>query len=154
PPGHYAQIRVAELTTAPDRVAAALGLDTAAAVIRRHRTTYDSSDTPVSTSTSWFDGDLATTCPDLLIAERIQQGTSSYIETQTGRVASTGYDQLAAGVASDEVATELSITPGSPVLLAQNRWVDEQSRVIEYGESVSPPGRWAFYEYTISSPTQ
>ncbi|WP_028922978.1 GntR family transcriptional regulator [Pseudonocardia acaciae] len=151
PPGHYARIRAAELTTAPERVAAALGLDTGAPVIRRQRTTYDSDDTPVSTSTSWFDGDLAGTCPDLLVAERIEQGTSSYIEARTGRVAAAGYDQLAAGAASEDIAAELGIAPGMPVLLAQNRWVDETGRVIEYGESVSPPDRWAFYEYTIRS---
>lgn len=151
PPGHHVHIRVAELTIASDRVAAALGLEIAVPVIRRQRTTYDRGGTPVSTSASWFDGDLAATCPDLLVAERIEQGTSSYIEAQTGRVAPTGYDQLAAGVASDEIATELGIAPGTPVLFARNRWADEQGRAIEYDESVSAPDRWAFYEYTISS---
>lgn len=149
PPGHYARIRSAELTTAPDRVAEALGLELGAPVIRRQRTTYDASDTPVSTSVSWFDGAVASICPDLLVAERIRQGTSRYIETQTGRVITTGYDQLAASAADQDVAIELQIAPGAPVLLGLNRWVDEQGRVIEFGESASPQDRWAFYEYSI-----
>jgi DNA-binding GntR family transcriptional regulator len=151
PPGHYARIRDASLSAAPDRAASALGLDVGAPVIRRQRTTYDSTATPVSTSISWFEGDLASSCPNLLIPERIQQGTSRYIETQTGRIVVAGYDQLAASAASPDDAAELHIEPGTPVLLGQNRWVDHKDQVIEYGESVSPPNRWAFYTYTIGS---
>jgi DNA-binding GntR family transcriptional regulator len=77
------------------------------------------------------------TCPDLPVADRIEQGTSSYIEAQTGRVAATGHAQFTAGAAG-EVATVLGIVPGTTVPLARNRWVDEQGRVIEYGESVCP----------------
>ncbi|WP_028935340.1 GntR family transcriptional regulator [Pseudonocardia spinosispora] len=151
PPGHYALIRSAELAIAPDDVAVALGVESGSPVIRRQRTTYDGNDTPLSTSISWFDGALASSCPDLLLSERIKQGTSGYIETQTGRAVAAGYDQLAAGAASADDAAELRIDPGSPVLLNQNRWVDSQGRVIEYGEAVSPQDRWAFYEYTIRS---
>jgi DNA-binding GntR family transcriptional regulator len=149
PPGHYARIRSAELTTAPDTVAEALGVEPGVPVIRRRRTTYDSSDTPLSTSVSWFDGDLAATCPDLLVAERLPQGTSRYIEAQTGRAAATGYDRLAAGTANAQDAAELHSEVGSSVLLGQNRWADVSGRVVEYGESVSLPGRWTFYEYAI-----
>jgi DNA-binding GntR family transcriptional regulator len=149
PPGHYARIRSAEMTTASDQVADALGLDVGAPVIRRQRTTYDSNDKPVSTSVSWFDGVLASTCPALLVAERIKQGTSGYIEAQTGRVVVAGYDQLAADAASAEVAAELAIETNTPVLLGQNRWIDGDGNVLEYGESTSPPARWAFYEYKV-----
>lgn len=151
PPGHYARIRSAALVAAPDRIAGVLGLDDGAQVIRRQRTTYDGDDNPVSTSVSWFDGALAELCPDLLVPDRIRQGTSGYIAECTGRVAVTGYDQVAAGGASPDDAAELGIEPGAAVLLAQNRWADGDSKIIEYGESVSPSGRWAFYDYSINS---
>ena len=37
------------------------------------------------------------------------------------------------------------------MLLTHNRWVDDHGAVLEYGESISPPNRWALYEYTITS---
>lgn len=149
PPDHYANIRSAELAKADDRVADALGLEEGVQVIRRQRTVYDPSDQPVSTSVSWFDAALAALCPNLLVVDRIKGGTMGYIEERTGRVAVRGYDQLAAGTATDEDAAELDIPPGTPVLLGRNRWIDDHGAVLEYGEAVCPPGRWAFYEYTM-----
>lgn len=149
PLGHYARVRSAELLPSPDAVATALGLDLGSPVIRRRRTTFDGNHRPVSTSTSWFDGALAYSCPALAITERIPQGTSGYVEAQTGRRVVAGNDQLAAGVATSEHAAELDIEPGSPVLLTLNRWIDTDGVVVEYGESVSPPSRWALYEYDV-----
>ena len=151
PPGHYARIRAVEMATAPEQVVSALGLATGAAVIRRQRTTYDEADLPLSTSTSWFDGDLAATCPGLLKTDRIREGTAGYIERQTGRLSVSGRDQLCAGAAGAEDAAELGIAEGAPVMLGRNRYIDGDGAVLEYGESVSPAGRWAFYEYSIRS---
>jgi DNA-binding GntR family transcriptional regulator len=149
PPGHYARVRSAELLPSPDTVATALGLDLGSPVIRRQRTTHDGDHRPVSTSTSWFDGALADSCPALVTTERIPQGTSGYIEAQTGRRVVAGNDQLAAGVTTPADAAELNIEPGSAVLLTVNRWIDTDGAVVEYGESVSPPGRWTLYEYDV-----
>jgi DNA-binding GntR family transcriptional regulator len=146
PPGHYAMISAAELTTAPDEVAAALGLDPGLPVIRRQRTTYDDHDRPQSTSTSWFDGALAAVCPDLLMTARIKQGTSRYIEIQTGRLITHERYAHSAGAASDDVAFELRLEPGVPVLHSRNWWVDTGGDVVEYGESVAPEGKWVYYE--------
>jgi DNA-binding GntR family transcriptional regulator len=151
PPGHYARVRAAELVPAPERVADMLGLNIGVPVIRRRRTTYDDTHQPVSTSISWFDGALASSCPALLVTEWIRQGTSGYIQTQTGRAVTAGYDQVAASAASAQDAEELGVEPGSPVLLTHNRWVDDHGAVLEYGQSISPPNRWALYEYTITS---
>ncbi|HEX9334552.1 MAG TPA: GntR family transcriptional regulator [Pseudonocardiaceae bacterium] len=153
PPGHYARIRSAELVAAPDQVAGVLGIDIDAPVIRRQRTTYDDTDTPVSTSISWFDGTLAGICPDLLVTERIIRGTLGYIEAHTGRVATKGHDQLAASTADSDIASELRVGVGSAVLISRNRWIDASDAVLEYGESTAPPERWAFYEYEIRSET-
>jgi len=151
PPGHYARIHVAELTGASAEVAQAFGVDEGTDVIRRVRTTYTDTDVPVACSTSWFDAALLSSCPDLLKLERIPAGTIGYIERMTGRAAATGYDQLAAGTADTEAASELAVDVGAPVLLSRIRWLDHDGNVLEYGESVSPPGRWAYYEYEIRS---
>ncbi|RAS58892.1 GntR family transcriptional regulator [Lentzea atacamensis] len=148
PDGHYAKIRSAELRPAPELVADALGLELGAPVIRRERTTYTAEDTPVSTSVSWFDGALAGVAPKLLSTERLKQGTTRYVEEQTGRVAVGTYAQHAAGFASDDDAESLNVPPQSAVLISRNRYVDRDGGVVEYGESTALPGHWVFYEYT------
>lgn len=150
PPGHYAQIRAAELVTAPEDVAAALALEAGSPVIRRERTTYNEHDRPESTSISWFDGALASSCPDLLVAARIKQGTPRYIEAQTGRRITYEIYGHAAAAATETVAAELAIESGAPVLLSRNRWVDTEGDVVEYGESVAPQGKWVSYEIRSS----
>lgn len=147
PPGHYARIHSAELTACPQHVAEALGLEQGVPVVRRHRTTYNEQHEPLSTSVSWFDGTLARTAPLLLKAERIQAGTPGYIAEVTGRVVSTTYVQHAAAEASEEAAAQLSVPLGSPVLISQNRFVDQYGETLEYGESTSLPNHWVFYEY-------
>ena len=149
PPGHYAQIRSAELVAeAPQRVADALGTDAGSAVVRRVRTTYDAAGSPLSTSTSWFDGALADQAPLLTSTERLRQGTPGYIAEVTGRTIEHTYVQMAAQAADEQAAAELGLAPGSPVLTSRNRFVDQHDQVIEYGESASLPDHWVFYEYS------
>jgi DNA-binding GntR family transcriptional regulator len=158
PPGQYAKITAAELVSAPTHVADALGVTTGAPVIRRHRITYQrqgpgQEDRPVSVSTSWYDGALAGACPRLLQAERIQEGTPAAIEAATGRRVVTGRDQLAADAAEAQDVEDLEVDPGAPVLRGRNWYWDAAGGVIEYGESVSLPGRWTAYDYEIGDRT-
>lgn len=155
PAGHYARIAAAELVApSPEHLAAIFGRSTRDPLIRRRRTTFDQNDRPVSASTSWFDGALQEQCPLLLVPERLVQGTSGYIAEQTGRHVRSGHDWFAAGTADADVATDLGVEVGSAVLLAQNRWFDQNEEIVELGEAASPPLRWAFYPYTTegSSP--
>jgi DNA-binding GntR family transcriptional regulator len=115
-------------------------------VIRRERTTYDDQDHPQSTSTSWFDGALTSSCPELLTTGRIKQGTSRYIEVQTGRTVTYERYAHAADAATPTISAELRIEPGAPVLLSWNWWVDNQGDVIEYGESAAPKAKRVNYE--------
>jgi DNA-binding GntR family transcriptional regulator len=151
PEGHYAVIRSAELVSPPDYVVQALGLDSGSTAIRRQRTTYNPDDAPESTSISWFDGALAKTCPDLLVADRIRRGTVNYIAERTERVLRHGRDGVAAARATDEIAAELRVEPGAPVLLGRNWWTDGTGWVAEFGESIAPEGRWVYYDYEIGS---
>jgi DNA-binding GntR family transcriptional regulator len=147
--GEHAKILSAEIVRAPNPVADALGLRPGARVIRRHRVRYRGEE-PVSSSTSWFSASLAKPAPALLETGRVRQGTAEYIGEQTGRYVKSGQDQLAASTASTEVASELGIEPGSPVLLSRHWMYDEDSNVVEYGESQALPDRWASYEYEVA----
>ncbi|WP_018684746.1 GntR family transcriptional regulator [Actinokineospora enzanensis] len=148
PPGHYAKIRAAALLAAPAEVAGALGVDEGDQVIQRRRTTYNAEGVPLSTSVSWYSGELAELAPLLLETSRIPQGTARYIEEQTGRGVSATHVQHASGGASSEDAQELGVESGAPVLLSRNRFLDADGVVIEYGESTALAGHWVFYEYT------
>lgn len=151
PSGYHAQVHAAGLAAAPPEVVLAFGLPDGVEVVRRVRTTFDGAGLAVSCSTSWLDPTLADSCPDLLIAERIVEGTIGYISRLTGRAAATGSDELAAGVAATSVAERLGVEPGSPVLVTRTRWLDQQGDVLEFGESFTPAGRWVRYEYSVRS---
>src|SRR6266516_4001972 len=141
PPGQYARIVAAELVNAPAGIADALGVESGVPVIRRHRVTYQrqgqgQEDRPVSASTSWFSGAIAGECPRLLRAERITEGTPSYVEASTGRLVTIGRDQLCADEAAEQDAHDLAVPAGSPVLRGRNWYYADDGGVIEYGESV------------------
>jgi DNA-binding GntR family transcriptional regulator len=149
PPDESARILSAELVQAPDYVADALGIEPGAPAIRRHRVTYRG-DTPVSVSTSWVSGTLASAAPKLLELESIEQGTPGYIEQVTGRTATRGRDQLGAQAAAASDAQELGVAEGSPVLAGQWWVFDARDNVIEFGEYVTIPGRLSMFEYPLA----
>jgi DNA-binding GntR family transcriptional regulator len=148
PPNERAVIKSAELVLAPDSIADALGVAAGARVIRRHRVTYRD-DVPVSASTTWMYGELAQDAPRLLTTERITEGTAGYVQAMTGRAVARGLDQTSARLATEEDAADLGVPVGSPVACGRNWWRASDGYVIEYGESVSVPGRWTSSEYTI-----
>ncbi|MEV5893174.1 GntR family transcriptional regulator [Nonomuraea fuscirosea] len=151
PPNEAARIKECELVSAPEQVADALGLEPGTNAIRRHRVTMNTdTNTPVSASTSWFDGALAESAPALLVAERLVQGTPTYIEEQTGRIAVSGRDQQCADVATEQDAEDLDVPVGSPVLRGRNWLYDQEGSVIEYGEYVTVSGRWSTYDYKLA----
>ena len=113
PPNERAVIHSAELVAAPDAIADALGVAAGTEVIRRHRVTYRD-DSPVSASTSWLPGDLAASAPRLLATERIIEGTSGYIEQETGRAVVRGLDQESARAATKQDADDLGVAARLP----------------------------------------
>ncbi|MEV7006876.1 GntR family transcriptional regulator [Streptosporangium sp. NPDC051022] len=149
PPTEHARITAAELAPAPAQVADALGIEAGVPAIRRHRVTYRG-DTPISASTSWFDGALAEVAPSLLETGRLVQGTPAYIEETTGRTLASGRDQLRAAAATEQEAADLDIEVGAPVLKGRNWIYDSDGNVVEYGEYVASETRWKSYDYTIT----
>lgn len=149
-PGEYAVIRSAELVAAPAEVADALGIEPGTPAIRRRRVTYGPDASPVSASTSWFDGALAEAAPLLLSTGRITAGTSLYVEQVTGRRQSFGRDFFRGRIATSEDVLDLGVAEGSVVDAGTNYVYDADGAVIEYGEYAHPPGYSTGYEYDIS----
>lgn len=147
--GEVAEILSAEVLPAPEQVATSLGVPVGSQVVRRERLTRQD-DLPVSTSVSWFSGDLAATVPELLRKERILQGSFSIVATRTGRQLSSGREEVAASEAGVSESALLGVGPGSPILRSRNWFLDQEGDVIEYGESVRRADRWSAHDFTLS----
>jgi len=148
--GEYAKIESAAVVLAPADVAAALGLTgSEPTAIRRERVTYGPDDKPVSASVSWYDSALATSCPRLLDAERIQQGSWGYVEEQTSRKAVRGRDIITTRLATEEDAARLGIDLPAAVKVSTTFLWTEDGLVVEYGVSLAEAGRESTYDYTL-----
>jgi DNA-binding GntR family transcriptional regulator len=122
PVSERSEIVAAELTTPPDHVAHAMGLeDPAAQLIRRARVNLHA-DTPVTYSVSWLPADLREHVPELLQLERLPGGTIGGIADVTGRQVLSDCYRECARRATDIEAHYLRVTPGDPVLAGQNWW--------------------------------
>ncbi len=148
-PGEYAKILSAAVVPAPSDVADALGIEAGAPAIRRVRITHGADDQPVSASTSWYDGAHAEVAPLLLVAERITQGTAGYLEQQIGALGVHGQDRIDVRLATDEDAELLHLPAGSPLKTSRNTLRTDEGITIEYGVSLSGPGRESVYEYDV-----
>ena len=147
--GEYARIVAAELTEAPAAVADALGIAEGSQAIRRLRITYSRDHKPLSASTSWYDGALAEVAPLLLVPERIIKGSWGYLEEVTGQRATVGRDAIDVRLATEADALALGLTLPAAVKEASTILRTGDQVVIEYGVSVSGPGRVSVYDYEL-----
>jgi len=145
-----AEIVAAELVPAPGDVAAALGLQLADDVVRRHRITY-LGDEPGTSSTSWFSAEVGRLAPSLLLRERIRQGTGRYVEEMTGRRLSHGQDQVLARLATAEEAHELRLPMPAAVCESRHLAWDHQGQPVTYEVGLARPGHAATYTFEIES---
>ncbi len=143
-----ARILAAELVDAPPEIAAALGLEPGAPVVRRERVTLADGE-PRQMSVSWLPGEGVDRAPKLLETERIPKGTFAYLAETLGLAVTAGREQISATSADDMQAERLNIEPGAPVLLTRTWYMAESGVVIEYGEGVSPEGQWVVNEFTL-----
>jgi DNA-binding GntR family transcriptional regulator len=142
PEGRYAHISRAGLVEASQEVAAALGIQTGERVIERRRMTYSADDAPVAMSTTYFPSFLADRCPALLKTERIRQGTTLYVEEQTGRSAGSLEAAVwctAGGSGPDSAATQLRLPPASYLLALATTTYDNDDIAIAYEIELHPP---------------
>src|SRR5437667_309877 len=81
---------------------------------------------------TYFPGDLAESCPALLEAERIEQGTTLYVEQQTGRgpssIASSVWCQ-AGGSGPGSDAEQLDLAPRTYLLAVSTTTYDDAGGV-------------------------
>ena len=142
PEGHYARIVHAELVPASPEAAAALGCQVGSSVIERRRVTHAADDTPLATSTTYFPGGLADTCPALLVTERIRQGTTLYVEQQTGRSAASiaGTVSCVLGESGPDNGTQLlGLAAGAYLLALTSTTYDAEGAAIAYEIELHPP---------------
>lgn len=145
-----AEILRAELAEAPEHVAQALGVPTGSSVVRRERLTLRD-DKPVELSTSWFAGVTAEVAPLLLEAERILEGTLSYVEASTGRTATIARDRVSARLATDEERELLQLPDPCAVVVTRHTVLDADDLVLDFTESVGPPDTWNVeHEYPLA----
>jgi DNA-binding GntR family transcriptional regulator len=142
PNGHYARIVHASLAPASPEVAAALAIDTGLPVIQRRRITNAADGTPLATSTSYFTADLADRCPALLSVERLPQGTTLYVEQQTGRAATSIAATVSCrpgGSQPNSDAQYLQLPPDTYLLALSTTTYDAHGTTIAHEVELHPP---------------
>lgn len=145
PEGHYARIVSASLTPASPSLAAILGCEAGGPAIERRRITHAPDDTPLATSTTYFPADLAGQCPSLLETERITQGTTLYVEQQTGRAATSIVGAVACvpgGSEPDSDARLLGLAADSCLLALTTTTYDADGAPLAYEIELHPPNTW------------
>ncbi|MGW2513630.1 GntR family transcriptional regulator [Streptomyces scopuliridis] len=140
--GEYAEILAAELVPSPEHVATGLGIEAGATVARRHRVTFEG-ETPTATSYSWFTSEVADAAPRLLLRERVREGTTRYVEMQTGRRPHTGRDWWTSRLATDKELELLRLEGPAAVSEVRHIAYDADGRALAYEVGITPSGRWA-----------
>lgn len=140
--GEYAEIRSAKLVPAPEDVAAGLDVEVSTLVVRRHRVTFEG-ETPTATSYSWFTAEVGEAAPRLLLRERVREGTTRYVEMQTGRRPHTGRDWWVARLATDEELELLRLEGPAAVSEVRHAAYDANGKVLAYEVGINPAGRWS-----------
>jgi DNA-binding GntR family transcriptional regulator len=124
---------------APRNIAAQLGAEPHAQVIRRHQVTIRDGAT-AALLTSWFPASLAGTSPDLLTTTRLDGEISGYRPVW-------GEDWVSARPPTSAEAREFGIKRGSPVVIAHSRRFDAADAVIEYAELIARADTRVLYRY-------
>ncbi|MDR6318382.1 GntR family transcriptional regulator [Actinoplanes couchii] len=143
PANERAVILAAGYDAAPDHVAEALGLSAGERVVRRQRLVH-ADDEPVELSTAWYAAVTGELAPNLLLRERIREGTMGYVEKSTGRQARYARDEMSSRLATALECESLRLSGPAAVLVVRHVVHDSEDRPLEFTEAVFPPDRWAF----------
>jgi len=143
-PGDKARVLEAGLVQAPQHVAAQLGTEALAQVVRRRQVTVRDG-SPAAILTSWFPGPMAEAVPDLL-------GKTRLIEQISGYQPAWGEDWVSARPPTSAEAREFGIKRGSPVTVALSRRFAADDTVIEYAELIARADTRIVYRYDYQPP--
>jgi DNA-binding GntR family transcriptional regulator len=152
-PDENLKIAIAEITSAPDYVAAGLGLQPSDAVMTRRRIISRVGAGPMEIATSWWPAALSEVAPRLLERESLGGiGSVRYVESVTGRKAAYARDQVSARLASADELSDLNLRGPAAVLVFRHTVYDTDDVPLEFVEAVYPPGQWtAEQEYLIDA---
>ena len=142
PDGHYARIVRAGIAPASPEVADALGTEPGSPVIERRRVIHAVDGTPLATSTTYFPAILIDQCPALLKTEQIPQGTTRYVEQQTGRAAASIAGAVSCrrgGPERDGDAAQLRLPPDACLLALSTTTYDVNDATIAHEIELHPP---------------
>lgn len=143
PAGHQERIMRAGIVPASPDVAAAIGTEPDAPVIERREVMYAADATLLAASRTYFPAILIDQCPALLKIEPVVQGTTRYIEQQTGRAAASSSADVtcrSGGVSPDGDAALLQLPPGTCVLTVSRTTYDANDVAIAHEIELHPPG--------------
>lgn len=139
PEGSHTTVLSARLVPAPADVAGLLGAEPGSSVIQRRRITHSADQAALATSTTYFPAGLAGECPALLQTRRIRQGTTRYIEEQTGRSAGSIAVTLACAPADRKDSDALYLPAGSYVLALSTTTYDAAGAALAHEVELHPP---------------
>lgn len=135
----------------PDIVRAALGGTDESEYVYRHRV-ISRDEKPVSLATSWFLPALLNQFSGiverLMANESISEGTPRFIADKLGRDLDSCTDYVESLGASADVARDLGLTEGEPVLRVVST-ISAEGWVIEVGDYVYPAHTGVTYTYTV-----
>jgi GntR family transcriptional regulator len=138
-PGDQARVLDAEVVQATQTVAAQLGAEPLAQVIRRRQATIRDG-TTAAMLTSWFPASLAEAVPGLLDRTRIAEEIDGYRPAW-------GEDWVSARPPTSAEAREFGIKRGSPVAIVHSRRFATDDTVIEYAELIARADTRVIYRY-------
>ena len=138
-PGDQARVLGAEVVQAPQAVAAQLGAEPLAPVIRRRQATIRDGAT-AALLTSWFPASLAEAVPGLLDRIPITDEVDGYRPAW-------GEDWVSARPPTSAEAREFGIKRGSPVTVVHSRRFAADDTVMEYAELIARADTRLSYRY-------
>ncbi|WP_405921367.1 GntR family transcriptional regulator [Streptomyces sp. NBC_00122] len=131
---------------APQGIAERLGVDVGTKVLARRRL-YFRNGTPVETATSYLPWDVVRDIPELFEENPGGGGIYARLEDH-GHVFAEFVETLQARPAAKAEASELALSPGSPVVHLLRDAVTEEGRVVEVCDTLMAADQFVF-EYRI-----
>jgi DNA-binding GntR family transcriptional regulator len=144
-----ATVRAAKVA-APGPVAEILGMPAGRRALQRSET-IASDGQPTRLTVSWYPPAVADAAPHLADSQPLPAGALAYIAEVTGTRLRRTDEASTAETADDAKAEALGIPPGSPVLVVRARHYGADNKLVEYAETVIPPGHARSRSYVIMS---
>lgn len=131
-----------ERTAPPAHIASALNLPHGTPALRRARLMQLPDGTPHSYVEAWFPADVADQAPRLEQHAPIAEGTTRYVQRQTGRRPVEGTDVTTVRLATEEEANHLRVDTPAAVAVVLHVAYDQDGRALVCEEGVMSGSLW------------